>query len=415
VGPAATIRILTADPHDPLAPAAGEVLLRGEEEGDTLAVVLRDLSAGKRPKSAGGATYHYWRTYQPKKSRPAAKAVKVLTEADRARAAKKARENLLLEERRAASALENQQELLAAGRQHRTATDHWIPVAIDVDALRAAVWVEGCFVGQLELPAGAHGAVSAVLPTGYQVRHAQLLPPRESLLLPLDLSAYTNDHFSAAPGAPPGGSRIEVGGIEFRLPGGPQNQVNLRPVDWLERKADGNPWSTEGYDLGPRFAFDPRMPVLRVPCVDYLAAHVLAVADDDPKLTSRLTLRPRTSGQGPSLQFDFSAAVPRQSELTIDARKLTLTHIVVPLGAVAQDLRARQYGARPNDVMEIELSKEIRVAVRAPDGHRWRYRPLGLPSGVRIAAITLEKAPLQMRVTSTEVGHIFVQPAKPVF
>src|SRR5947199_9216505 len=65
--------------------------------------------------------------------------------------------------------------------------------------------------------------------------------------------------------------------------------------------------------------------------------------------------------------------------------------------------------------VEIELTKEIRLARRQPDPCRFRSRPLGLPSGVKIAAITLEKSPLQMRVGSKETGHAFVEPQKPAF
>src|SRR5208283_1674066 len=74
--------------------------------------------------------------------------------------------------------------------------------------------------------------------------------------------------------------------------------------------------------------------------------------------------------------------------------------------AIAQDLRK---------FIEIELTKEVRVARRSPDPNRFRYRPLGLPSGVRIAGLTLERSPLQMRVSSKEIGHTFVEPLQPVF
>src|SRR5262249_2633939 len=63
--------------------------------------------------------------------------------------------------------------------------------------------------------------------------------------------------------------------------------------------------------------------------------------------------------------------------------------------------------------LEIELTKEVRLARRSPDPNRFRYRPLGLPSGVRLAALTLERSPLQMRVSSKETGHAFVEPQPP--
>src|SRR2546421_997217 len=74
--------------------------------------------------------------------------------------------------------------------------------------------------------------------------------------------------------------------------------------------------------------------------------------------------------------------------------------------AIAQDLQR---------FLEIELTKEARLARRLPDPCRFRSRPLGLPSGVRIAALSLEPSPLQMRVTSKESGHAFVAPQQPSF
>ena len=58
--------------------------------------------------------------------------------------------------------------------------------------------------------------------------------------------------------------------------------------------------------------------------------------------------------------------------------------------------------------LDVELTKEVRVLGT-------HTLPLGLPSGVRIAAITFEKSPLQMKVTSSEPGNAFVQPQKPTF
>jgi hypothetical protein len=74
--------------------------------------------------------------------------------------------------------------------------------------------------------------------------------------------------------------------------------------------------------------------------------------------------------------------------------------------AFAQDIRPW---------IEIELTKEVRLTRRVPDPNRTRSRPLGLPSGVRLAALTLERCPLQMRVTSKESGHAFVVPQQPTF
>ena len=159
------------------------------------------------------------------------------------------------------------------------------------------------------------------------------------------------------------------------------------------------------------------MPMLRVPLADYCAAHVLAVADDAPGLTSSFTLRCgrfRPDGNGQNVQFDFRAAAPTPDDAgqtapaaVVRTSAGSLFHVCVPMThAFAQDI---------DKYLEIELTKEVRLARRWPDPCRFRYRPLGLPSGVRIAAITLERSPIQMKVTSAVTGHAFAEPRTPTF
>ena len=148
------------------------------------------------------------------------------------------------------------------------------------------------------------------------------------------------------------------------------------------------------------------MPLLRVPSMDYVAAHVLAVADDDAAMTPNFTLRAGRYGYSDQVVFhSFPATAPRRAEAGKVAPALQTPggpffHVRVPLTeAFAQDIRPW---------IEIELTKEVRLTRRVPDPNRTRSRPLGLPSGVKIAALTLERSPLQMPVTSKEPGHAFV-------
>jgi len=73
--------------------------------------------------------------------------------------------------------------------------------------------------------------------------------------------------------------------------------------------------------------------------------------------------------------------------------------------AFAQDLRR---------FVEIELTKEVRLDAPARSVP-FSSRPLGLPSGVKIAALTLERSPAANAGTSKESGHAFVEPQKPTF
>ncbi|MEO6846892.1 MAG: hypothetical protein ABI254_06510, partial [Chthoniobacterales bacterium] len=103
---------------------------------------------------------------------------------------------------------------------------------------------------------------------------------------------------------------------------------------------------------------------------------------------------------------DFTGVVPRSS--AGKAGEAPLVVVRIPFTeAFSQDVKGKTMG--------LELTKEIRLAVHAPDANRYRWRPLGLPSGVKVAAITLERSPLQMEVNPANLGGLFEQPAKPVY
>jgi hypothetical protein len=294
------------------------------------------------------------------------------------------------------------------GMAPRNLKDHWLRLRIEADRRHVRFWLDGLLVRQVERPAGVKGPVTLVLTQGDQVRQVSLAPLVESVYLPVDLTPFAHDRLAA----PLGKASVAVGGVPFELAAAGQAIVDLRKARWIEQKTD--PADTyENYEGGPPVVHDPRMPLLRVPPDDYVAAHVLAVADDDPATTPNFTLRAGRYGHSDQVVFhSFPATAPRKADAGKVAPALPAPggpffHVRVPMTeAFAQDI---------NHGIDIELTKEVRLARRLPDPNRFRSRPLGLPSGVRIAALTLERSPLQMRVTSKESGHAFVQPQKPAF
>jgi hypothetical protein len=295
-----------------------------------------------------------------------------------------------------------------SGIAPRNLKDRWIKLRVEADRRYVRFWVDGWLVRQVDRPAGAKGPVTLALREGDQLRQVALKPLAESLFLPVDLTLLAHDRLAA----PLGKDNVAIGGVPFELAAGGQNILDLRKAAWIEQKTD--PQDTyENYDGGPPVIHDPRMPYLRVPSLDYIAAHVLAVADDDPATTPNFTLRAGKYGLSEQVVFhSFPATAPRKSEATklppaLQSAGGPFFHVRVPMGeAFAQDIQHR---------IDIELTKEVRLTRRQPDPNRTRSRPLGLPSGVRIAALTLEPSPLQMRVTSKESAHAFVAPQKPAF
>jgi hypothetical protein len=295
-----------------------------------------------------------------------------------------------------------------SGLAPRSLKDRWLKLRIEADRRHLRFWLDGLLVRQVERPPGAKGPVTMVLAQGDQVRNVAVAPLAESVYLPVDLTPFAHDR----PAVPLGKESLAVGGVPFELAAGGNGLIDLHHARWIEQKQD--PVDTyENYEGGPPVVHDPRMPLLRVPATDYVAVHVLAQADDDPATTANFTLRAGRYGYSDQVVFhSFPATAPRKASPPIGMGGLQTPagpffHVRVPLTeAFAQDL---------SPWMEMELTKEVRLARRVPDPNRTRARPLGLPSGVRIAALTLERSPLQMRVTSKETGHAFVVPQQPTF
>jgi hypothetical protein len=204
-------------------------------------------------------------------------------------------------------------------------------------------------------------------------------------------------------------------GVPYTLLSGKQNMLNMKAATWIDGPLNQSTYY-EGYDNGSPVMNDPRMPMLRVPVADYTGAHVLAYAVDEEGTTPVLTMRAGSYDvRGQTLQHDFAVRVDKKSQITgkesdvLDTSLGKLKDVFIPFtSAFAQDLVTRP-------TMEIELTKEVRLARRTPDPNRFRYRPIGLPSGVRIAAITLEKSPLQIKVSTGVPGNLYELPLKPKF
>ncbi|MBE3099642.1 MAG: hypothetical protein IMZ44_21205, partial [Planctomycetes bacterium] len=382
-------RLAIGDPNDTKA-ALAAVILNRDDEGYVLSFHLQARDIKNRPVNPGDAVvaFKYWpndKTAKPnwmQKDNPSWKPPPTAGE-----------------------------KLKKAGFAERFWHGRWFSLLVDVDGDSLTMWFDGRFVATIRAPSASQCPATLLLGKGDKVRNATLTPYPADRMIAIDLQPQVTDRFPAEFKD----RRMEAGGVPFRLPQGPDNQLSLRQAQWIEWKTGLTPyWSA--YDGGAPMLFDARMPMLRIPSADYVAVHLLAVADDDPNLTSTLTVRAgsynsTTAGNytnnGLVDHFDFTAAVPRKADLAaakgievVQTSAGPLAHVRVPIGrSIAQDF---------GPALDVELTKEVRLL----GSHTL---PLGLPSGVRIAAITFEKSPLQMKVTSSEPGHAFLQPQKPTF
>jgi len=204
--------------------------------------------------------------------------------------------------------------------------------------------------------------------------------------------------------------KVVVGGVPFELWDRGHSQVSLAKAHWLDWRRDPSSYG-QAYDAGAYYIGDPYTPIVQVPRADYCAAYVLAEADEDDSTTNELTLRVGRRMKGASsksqvFRKDFSATIPRTKK-TIEPDK-GLCVIRIPFTeALAQDI--------VDGILDIEMTKEIRLARRSPDPNRFQWVPLGRTSSVHIAGLTLERSPIQMELRSSAGGNLFEQPAEPEF
>ncbi len=291
----------------------------------------------------------------------------------------------------------------------RRFTERTTTLRMDVGGGGFRFWIDGEHLSTTPLPLDGGGQLVMEFMQDDVIGKVTVRPfVVESDYLPVSL-----EHLDLAQRAQPvGQARLESAGVPFELAREGAAELDVSRALWREMAKDPASYY-ENYDAGPEFVGDPRQPMVRVPIADYVAAHLLAVAEASEESVPMVTLRAGLFNYaGQTVQHEFAAEVPTAGAGGNGIHAVTvpggmLYHVRIPMDlAFAQDLQGR---------LDIEITKEVRLARRRPDPARFRYRPAGLPSGVKILAMTLEKSPLRMRVFSDEAGHAFEQPAAPLF
>jgi hypothetical protein len=237
--------------------------------------------------------------------------------------------------------------------------------------------------------------------------------PASGLYVPVSVDGYASDKSGAGFTE----SHVTVANVPFDLvtKAGADNFF-LKSAAWPDWKEDPSKYYAD-YDKGPAVAGDPQRPMFKVPVADYSAVYLLAACDNDRALSNVVSFRIGAMDGARRLTLhDFSVKVPRFDEAKAPGISTVIATpagnvflIKVPLGlAMAQDFTDEW-------ALDVEVTKELQLAVRAPDPCRFNYRPIGPPSGVHVFGMTFARSPVQMKVTSDEVGHVFVEPQKATF
>ncbi|MEO2030885.1 MAG: hypothetical protein ABGZ35_02255 [Planctomycetaceae bacterium] len=276
--------------------------------------------------------------------------------------------------------------------------------------------------------------IVAVLPLTPVVAEGPWWTPGEPYraFVTVDLESYYHDRciggdlgdgYGVSPDAlPPADRHVAVAGIPFYISkrtGG--DNLDLRRARWPDVERDPVDFY---FHYQPKLDGDPECPVVHVPNVNYSAAYLLCMADTDTEKLPIVSLRFGLH-DGYGYLYDSEVTVPRWNDPpnanVVGSGEVTLvdraggkrTGRVFVVRAPIRSGETQELAG--SDHLDLELTKSLHLAVRQPDPNRFRIRPLGRPSAVHVFALSLERSPVQMTVTSPEIGNIFTEPAVPTF
>jgi len=209
------------------------------------------------------------------------------------------------------------------------------------------------------------------------------------------------------------GAHLTVNGIPFDLvERAGANNLFLKDAGWSNWEKDPSSYYSPYDQRGEK---EPRRLIFNVPVDDYAAVYLLAGAEKSEEYSRAVSFRIGVAG-GPrqTTYHDFSGSVPRVGDgsrrlITVPGTKGNVFLVRVPLGkAISQDFEGRR-------ALDVDVTKELRLAVHRPDPCRYQIRPLGLPSGVHLFGMTFLAAPVRMQVQAAEPGGVFSEPQTPTY
>lgn len=167
-------------------------------------------------------------------------------------------------------------------------------------------------------------------------------------------------------------------------------------------------------------ALDPARLRFSVPNRPYRKLWLVAAADTSDTTVPLVTARFYRNGAG--FPKDAAATVPAftaRSEVA-NARRLPVKRAdgkeaSLWLISIALDEVAIGSDFREEPTLSLELTKEVHPFRTYPDPSNYSWFQGGLPSSVRIFAMTLEDAPLQLIASGNRPGNAYMRPEEPVW
>lgn len=309
-----------------------------------------------------------------------------------------------------------------------TLNKRWLTLRYQLRKNAARVWLDGRLLRESRHPEiDTNGFLRLNFWNGVQLAEVSLrdLPPEEGRFELVGLEHDLNTaQFKGQPvpraALPAAGQRTVVGGVPFVLPPSDaqgRTHIDLKP-SWVSGglvEGGTDPAYGDHARWRGAFARDPGRIQFRVPYAPYTKVHLLAAYSGEADTTPVVTAQFFREYAGHPVNFagkaaPFSAA--SATGLPVDlgsAGKGTLHLVTIPLmpnGPVAfSDQRH----------VEFELTKQVQIYRAFPDPTYYSMHAAGLPSGVHVFGVTLERAAVEVEFQPDQVAHIWTAPAQPSY
>lgn len=299
-----------------------------------------------------------------------------------------------------------------------TLSKRWMTLRYELRKNLARVWLDGRLLRESRHPEiDTTGFVRLTFLNGTQVAEIGLrdLPPLDPRFetVGLDHDLNSAQFKGEAVKVGPTDMAVEVGGVPFVLPSPDERgrtHLDLKP-SWLGcGLVEGSFDPAYGDFARWRGACDrdPGRFRFRVPNGQYTKLHLLAAFSGEADTTPVVSVQFYREYCGHPVTFAGTAAsaVPT---LPLGSGKGKLHLVTIPLepnGPVAfSDQRH----------LEFELTKEVRVYRAFPDPNYYSMHQAGLPSGVHVFGVTLERPAVEVDFQPDQVAHIWTAPAQPSY
>src|SRR5262249_9999452 len=218
---------------------------------------------------------------------------------------------------------------------------------------------------------------------------------------------------------PAAGKAVRIGGGPFVLPAADERgrtHIDLKP-SWLRCGLVEGSWDPAYGDLVRWRGATDRDPAriqFRVPNGQYTHLHLLAAFTGEADTTQVVTAQFFRDYAGHPVSFAgtvpaFTAASSAGVPVQFGGMKGSLHLATIPLEPNGTAAFSNQHH------LDFELTKEVRIYRAFPDPTYYSMHGAGLPSGVHVFAVTLERPAVEVDFQPDQVAHIWTAPARPSY